>query len=64
MEAMYPSVNSLSDIDKLICYMSQENKEIIDKVAKYVYNCFQERELFIKTERKVGSGRKLYTLHP
>ena len=58
VEAMYPSVNSLSDIDKLIWYMSQENNEVNDKVAKYVYNCFQDREMFIKTERKAGSGRK------
>ena len=58
MEAMYPSVNSLSDIDKLIWYMSQENNEVINKVAKYVYNWFQEREMFIKTERKAGSGGK------
>ena len=55
---MYPSVNSLSDIDKLIWYMSQENNEVINKVAKYVYNWFQEREMFIKTERKAGSGGK------
>ena len=58
MEAMYPSVNSPSDIDKLIWYMSQENNEIINKVAKYFDNCFQERVLFIKTEGKAGSVRK------
>ena len=58
MESMYPSVNSLTDIDKLIWYMSQENNEVIKKVAKYVYNCFQDREMFIKTERKAGSRRK------
>ena len=55
---MYPSVNSPSDIDKLIWYMSQENNEIIKKVAKYFDNCFQERVLFIKTEGKAGSVRK------
>ena len=54
MEAM----NSLSDTDKLIWYMNQENNEVINKVAKYVYNCFQDREMFIKTERQAGSGRK------
>ena len=56
VEAMYSSVNSLSDIDKLICNMSQENNEVINEVAKYVYHCFQEREFFIKTERKAESG--------
>ena len=58
MEAMYPSVNSLSDKGKLIWYMSQENNEVINKVAKYVYNCFQDREMFTKTERKAGCGNK------
>ena len=30
------SVNSLSDTEKLIWYMSQENNEVIKKAAKYV----------------------------
>ena len=38
--------------------MSQENNDVINKVAKYVYNYFQGRKMFIKTERKAGSGRK------
>ena len=56
MEAIYPSMNSLGNIHKLIWYMSQENNEIINTVTIYVYNYFQEREMCIKTERKAGSG--------
>ena len=56
--AVCPSVNSLNDTDKLICYMSQENNDVINKVAKYVYNRFQERKMFVKGERKAGSSRK------
>ena len=37
VETMYPSVNSLvSDIDKMIWYMSQETNEVINKVANLV----------------------------
>ena len=57
-EATYPSVNSWNDTDKLIWYMSQENNDIINKIAKYVYDCFQERKMFVKTERKAGGGHK------
>ena len=55
---MYPSVNSLNDIDKLIWYMSQENNDVINKVAKYAYNCFLERKMFVKIERKALNAHK------
>ena len=44
--------------------MSQENNDVINIVAKYVYKIVFMRKMFVKTERKVGSGHKFLILHP
>ena len=41
VEAMYPSVNSLSDIDKLISYISQENNKVIIKLQNMLIIAFK-----------------------
>ena len=53
VETMYPSVNSLGDVDKLIWYMSQENNEVINKVVNLVYNCFKRGKCLSKQKEKL-----------
>ena len=49
MEDLYPNVNTLTDKDKFVWHMSQENEETICKVANYIFTCFKMRKRFSKT---------------